>query len=210
VKLRNVLTTITLSAVLVSGAGVAVAAPATPAASLAASVKAAETARFTDRDVITFFSFGLGPISESVPELAAFIPAVQEEIPAEVIDEVVDYYLAAEPDFNTAITLPLQSGDPRQAQAAIAGFQDATEQVATDAGISTDVADAGDASAQCIVWLAAALAVAGAIAGTVVLVVNVNAVFNITYSVNMTTSRTAGSELSSQQFAAELARVLQS
>ncbi|WP_085369781.1 hypothetical protein [Leifsonia sp. NCR5] len=164
---------------------------------------AAGETTYSGRDVIGLLAFGAGPILEAHPELEPYSPT-SESVSESAIDEIHKLYLEAEPDFDALVTEPLQSGDPRQAEAALESFADVSVEVAGELGIELpDNVEIAPMAA--IIFVVVVAAVAGAVVGTVLGAVNIR------YAVNTVEWWGAGlgsSAITAQKRAAGLAKAL--
>lgn len=171
----------------------------------AAASVAAETTEtsYSGRDVIGLLAFGAGPIVEAHPELEAYAP-VSDEVSDSTIDEVYELYLKAEPEFDSIVSEPLQSGDPRQVEAALDSFADVSLDVADELGIEVPQ-EVRVAPMAAVLFVVVVAAVAGAVVGTVLGAVNIRYAVN---TVEWWGAGTGASAITDQKRAAGFAKAL--
>lgn len=158
---------------------------------------------YSGRDVVALLAFGAGPIMDAHPELEGYAP-ISEQVSDTAIGEVYELYLNAESDFDSLITEPLQSGDPRQAEAALESFADVSVDVATELGIEIPD-EVGISPMAAIIFVVVVAAVAGAVVGTVLGAVNIRYAVN---TVEWWGAGTGASVITDQKRAAGFAKAL--
>lgn len=136
----------------------------------------AEAGSYSDHDIISFLVLGTGPIYEAHKALTPYAPET-DSVPIETQDEMLALYLETEPAFNALVTVPLQSGDPRLVDQALASFSEISYDVAVKLGL--EVPDKEEfISTGSIIFVIVVAAVAGAAVATVAAAVNVRTVVN--------------------------------
>lgn len=75
--------------------------------------------KYSARDVVSFFVLGTGPIMASRPELAKTMKIHKRVVRAEVIDDLVVLFNRVDAHFDERVVVPVQSGDPMRAEAAL-------------------------------------------------------------------------------------------
>jgi SdpC family antimicrobial peptide len=164
--------------------------------------EASETS-YSGRDVIGLLAFGAGPIVDAHPELEAYAPT-SDEVSDSTIDEVYELYVKVEPEFDSIVAEPLQSGDPRQAEAALASFADVSLDVADELGIEVPQEVRIEPMAA-VLFVVVVAAVAGAVVGTVLGAVNIRYAVN---TVEWWGAGTGASVITDQKRAAGFAKAL--
>ncbi|QNE37379.1 hypothetical protein [Leifsonia shinshuensis] len=158
---------------------------------------------YSGRDVIGLLAFGAGPIVDAHPELELYAPT-SDEVSDSTIDEVYELYVKVEPEFDSIVTEPLQSGDPRQAEAALASFADVSLDVADELGIEVPQ-EVRIAPMAAVLFVVVVAAVAGAVVGTVLGAVNIRYAVN---TVEWWGAGTGASVITDQKRAAGFAKAL--
>jgi SdpC family antimicrobial peptide len=74
---------------------------------------------YDTRAVISYFILGTGPLIQSHQDLSDALGIVPQEVPDDVIDELVSQFEAVDAELMTRVVEPIQSGDPARAQAAL-------------------------------------------------------------------------------------------
>lgn len=161
---------ITASALVVTGASTASATSAKSAPASAISSTVAQ-ASFDDRDVVEFLAFGQGDINTAHPKLMSALGyegMLAEEPPADLIDDILNGVIDANPAFSIEVTQRLQSGDPVAVEAALTVYNETMlEYVETSDIWEAEASEDGSGTAYCLVWpLAAAVAVVVAVVST--------------------------------------------
>ncbi|RMI14098.1 hypothetical protein, partial [Cellulomonas triticagri] len=88
-----------------------------------------EWSRFSDRDVVSFFLLATGPLFDTHRGLARELGMQRQEVPAQVVDEVLAAVRSIDPDFDSDVLAPIQSGDPVRAEAALSRLAEIAEQI---------------------------------------------------------------------------------
>jgi len=73
--------------------------------------------KYSTEDVLSFFVLSTGPLFDSHADLAERLGLTYQEVPAELVADVVDRFEAADPQLLERVIEPVQSGDPLRAQA---------------------------------------------------------------------------------------------
>lgn len=115
-------------AVAVSGASSATAASAS-AAHRAEQSNRAEL-KYSARDIVSFFLLSTGPLFDSHPQLAEDLGLTYQDVPAEVIDQVLADVEAIDPNFEKTVVEPIQAGDPVRGEAALTALSEIAGQLA--------------------------------------------------------------------------------
>lgn len=73
--------------------------------------------RYSTQDVLSFFVLSTGPLFDTHAVLADELGLQHQEVPEELVTDVVDRFEAADPELLERVIAPVQSGDPLRAQA---------------------------------------------------------------------------------------------
>lgn len=120
-------------AVAVSGVSVATARPA-PAVQKVEKSTHSEL-QYSARDVVSFFLLSTGPLFDSHPQLASDLGLHYQDVPDEVINQVLDAVEAIDRNFDQTVVEPIQSGDPLRGEAALTVLSEIAEQLASPSAV---------------------------------------------------------------------------
>lgn len=86
--------------------------------------------KYSDRDVVAFFVLGTGRIYDDKPELAKSLGITRQDVSDADIEYVLQKFNEVDPEFNSAVTNALQSGDAERAQSGLDRLVDDSSKVA--------------------------------------------------------------------------------
>ncbi|WP_454109675.1 hypothetical protein [Leifsonia shinshuensis] len=152
---------------------------------------------YGDLDIVMLFLAGRGPIADRYPALAdTLVPVKAPEQPVEAYEAVLNKLYEVDPEFHDNVTVPVQSGDPYLAEAAVDKFR-------ADIELFSAEQPTGVGKGRCVVgvWVFVASALAVVVAAVV------GAVAVPVYAVYYMPDESA-KQFDLQKFAAALARTL--
>ncbi len=158
-KFRSKLIAGAVAAVLVIGGGAGTAVATDSLSVLSGEASAVELQeRYTDAEILEVFFNGTGPVADENPVLVQRLNFAEERELAdpELLDRVINEYLAYNPSVGVDIIEPLSSGDPAQVEEALTTLSHSyLEFLEVQYGTKTDVSARSDGGC----WAGAAVCV---------------------------------------------------